>query len=68
MVLLSACGNTKQDRVASGAMIGAGAGAVSGAFVGAPLVGALVGTGVGMSVGAVTTSNQLNWGDPVWND
>lgn len=64
--LLAACGETKQDRVTSGALIGAGVGAGTGALFGAPFVGAVVGTGVGMSVGAATTSEQLDWGDPVW--
>lgn len=67
-VLLSACGETKHDRVSSGALIGAGAGAVTGAAFGAPFLGAVVGTGVGMSVGAATSSEQLNWGQPVWNN
>lgn len=63
---LTACGETKQDRVASGAMIGAGSGLVVGAMVGAPAIGTVVGTGVGMAVGAATDQSTLNMGDPVW--
>ena len=66
LVLLSACGETKRDRLYSGALIGAGTGAVTGAVVGAPFIGAIVGTGVGLSVAAATTSSQLDWGEPVW--
>lgn len=48
---LSACGNTVEQRAASGALIGAGAGAVVSGDVG----GAVVGGVAGAAVGAATT-------------
>lgn len=66
MVLLGACGDTKRDRLYSGALIGAGSGAAVGALAGAPMIGAVVGTGVGLAVGASTTNEQLDMGTPVW--
>lgn len=65
-LLLSACGDTKRERLTSGALIGAGTGAVVGAFAGAPVIGAVVGTGVGLAVGGVTNRSQLDWGEPLW--
>jgi branched-subunit amino acid ABC-type transport system permease component len=61
-VLLSACGTQMGDRMASGAAIGAGTGAVFGG------VGAVPGAIVGAGVGAVTDPDQVNLGEPVWND
>ena len=66
ILALSACGNTKEDRAASGGLVGAGAGAVIGATVGAPVTGALIGTGVGATAGALTTPGDVNLGKPVW--
>lgn len=61
-LLLSACGTQMGDRMASGAAIGAGTGAVFGG------VGAVPGAIVGAGVGAFTDPDQVNLGDPVWND
>lgn len=66
LLLLTACGQTQDDRVATGALIGAGTGALVAAPFGAPFVGAIVGTGVGIGVAAATGPEQLNWGDPIW--
>lgn len=63
---LTACGTTKQDRAASGALIGAGTGAVVGSVVGAPGYGALIGGGVGAATGAMTDPSQINLGKPIW--
>ena len=60
-VALSACGTTTEDRSLSGAGIGAGVG-----LLGGP-VGAVVGGAVGAGVGAATTRDEVNLGEPVWN-
>lgn len=66
LLSLTACGQTKEDRVASGAMIGAGTGALVGWAVGAPVIGAVVGTSVGMATGAAVGPETLNMGEPIW--
>jgi len=70
-LLLSACGETKNDRALSGAAIGAGTGAVAGALVagnpaGGAAVGAVVGGATGAAVGALTSPNDVNLGRPAW--
>lgn len=65
-VSLAACGNTTGDRALSGAGIGAGAGLLGGALVGAPVEGALIGGAVGAGAGALTDSDQIDLGKPVW--
>ena len=65
-VSLAACGNTSGDRALSGAGIGAGVGLVGGALLGSPGTGALIGGAVGAGAGALTDSNQIDLGDPVW--
>ena len=59
---LAACGTQTGDRIASGAAIGAGTGAVVGP------VGAGAGAIVGGVAGAVTPSENVNLGKPVWNE
>ena len=65
---LAGCGSSVGDRALTGAGIGAG----SGAFLGwvlpgiGPAVGALIGAGVGGATGALTTKDQLDIGDPVY--
>lgn len=66
LLALSACGHSKQDRAASGALIGAGAGAVIGSTVGAPGHGALIGGAVGAATGAMTDTDTINLGKPWW--
>lgn len=63
---LSACGHSTGDRALSGGGIGAGVGLVGGALVGAPLEGALIGGAVGAGTGALTSSNQIDLGKPIW--
>lgn len=63
---LSACGTTKSDRAASGALIGAGAGALVGATVSAPVEGAAIGAAVGAATGAMTDPDAINIGKPWW--
>lgn len=60
--LLAACGTNEEDRAISGAGIGAAGGALLGP------VGLLAGAGVGAATGAVTESDDINLGEPVWND
>lgn len=71
ILTLTACGETNNDRAASGALIGAGTGAVLGAAVaGDPWAGAAVGGvlggAAGAAVGASTTPDDVNLGRPVW--
>jgi peptidoglycan hydrolase-like protein with peptidoglycan-binding domain len=66
-LVLSACGNTTEDRALSGAGIGAAGGAIIGAVTPlGPVGGALIGGAVGATAGAVTDSSQVNLGKPVW--
>jgi branched-subunit amino acid ABC-type transport system permease component len=60
-VALAGCGTQMGDRMATGAAIGAGTGAVFGG------VGAIPGAVVGAAVGGLTSPDQVNLGDPVWN-
>ncbi len=64
--LLAACGNTKEDRAASGGLIGAGAGAVIGSTMGAPTTGAAIGAGIGATTGALTDKADIDLGKPIW--
>jgi len=61
-LMLSACGTQLGDRAASGAAIGAGTGAVFGG------VGAIPGAIIGAGVGALTPPENVNLGEPVWDD
>jgi hypothetical protein len=54
MLALAACGDTMEQRAASGALIGAGAGAVASGEVS----GAVVGGVAGAAVGAATTDRR----------
>lgn len=60
---LAACGVNEEDR----ALTGAGIGAVGGALVGGP-IGALAGAGVGAATGTVTETEDVNLGEPIWDD
>ncbi len=67
IALLSACGNTTEDRALSGAGIGAGVGALgSGIAGGNPVTGAVVGGAVGAAAGGFTKEKDVNLGTPVW--
>jgi len=66
LLALAACGNTQGDRALSGAGIGAGAGALGGLLVGSPLTGALIGGAVGAGAGALTKSDDIDLGKPLW--
>jgi uncharacterized membrane protein len=63
---VAACGQSKEDRAASGGLIGAGAGAVIGSTMGLPVTGAAVGAGVGAATGALADPSNLNLGKPIW--
>ena len=67
MIPLTACGANKNDRLAGGALIGAGAGAVVGSVFAAPVYGAMIGAGLGGATGATTTQKQIDLGKPWWN-
>jgi len=62
VLLASACGTQLGDRMASGAAIGGSAGLVAGG------VGAIPGAVIGAGVGALTSPEQVNLGEPVWDD
>ena len=61
-VMLSACGTQLGDRMATGAAIGGGVGLAAGG------VGAIPGAIVGAGVGAFTPPENVNLGEPVWDD
>ena len=66
-LVLGACGETRMDRGLSGAGIGAGAGALGSAVTGGnPATGALLGGAVGGAAGALTDSDDINLGTPIW--
>ena len=67
--LLSACGETKQDRMLSGAGIGATAGTAGTVLTGGnPWTGALIGGVVGTVAGGLTDPKDFNLGAPFWRD
>jgi branched-subunit amino acid ABC-type transport system permease component len=59
---VSACGTQMGDRMASGAAIGGGAGLLVGG------IGAIPGALVGAGMGAFTDPDEVNLGEPVWDD
>jgi hypothetical protein len=59
---LAGCGTQMGDRLASGAAIGGTAGIVAGP------VGVAGGAVIGAAVGGLTSPEQVNLGEPVWND
>lgn len=60
---LSACGETRACRAATGAAIGAAGGAIIGAVVaGSPGAGAVVGGVAGAAVGGLTSPHQVSAG------
>ncbi|HEV7370776.1 hypothetical protein [Arenibaculum sp.] len=64
--LVSACGNTTEDRALSGAGIGAAAGGVGGALTGNTLGGAVLGGAAGAAAGALTDEEDVDLGEPIW--
>ena len=65
LLALAACGTTTQDRALSGGALGAGAGALTG---GSLLTGALLGGLLGGAGGALTSSNTVDLGRPIWGN
>jgi uncharacterized protein YcfJ len=65
-LLVSACGQTKEDRIASGAAIGAVAGGVVGYAAGSTGTGMLVGGAMGAAAGGLTDEADINLGKPIW--
>jgi uncharacterized membrane protein len=63
---LAACGSSTTDRALSGGAIGAGGGAAAGLLFGSPVTGALIGGALGAGTGALTDSDQIDLGKPVW--
>jgi hypothetical protein len=61
-LLVCACGTQMGDRMASGAAIGGGAGLLAGG------VGAIPGALIGAGVGAFTDPEEVNLGEPVWDE
>jgi len=69
VAFLGACGSSTGDRALSGAGIGAGTGAAVGAVTGMSVgTGALIGAGLGAGAGALTDRDQIDLGDPWWDD
>jgi hypothetical protein len=67
-LLLGACGAAQPDRTVSGTGVGAASGAAIGAVFGGigAIPGAVIGGAIGGGTGAVTRSDQVDLGDPVW--
>lgn len=65
-LLVSACGTTSSDRALSGGLLGAGTGAIIGSVTGSAGNGALIGGLGGAAIGALTSSRDINLGEPVW--
>lgn len=66
-LMLSACGETRQDRALSGAGLGAAGGAVAGALTGgSATTGALLGGAAGAAAGGFTDKDDINFGKPAW--
>lgn len=63
---LTACGSSTTDRALSGGAIGAGGGAAAGLLFGSPGTGALIGGAIGAGTGALTDSDQIDLGKPIW--
>lgn len=59
---LVGCGTQMGDRMASGAAIGGGVGLAAGG------AGVLPGAIIGAAVGGLTPPEDVNFGEPVWND
>jgi osmotically inducible lipoprotein OsmB len=68
--VLAACGETTGDRAGGGAAVGAGTGAAIGALAGGvgAIPGAVIGAAAGAGTGAATKPEQVNLGEPVWED
>lgn len=65
---LAACGETRVERGASGAGIGAAAGAAASGVTGGNILGgALLGGAAGGAAGALTDEDDINLGDPIWD-
>lgn len=65
-LMLSACGTTTSDRAVSGGLLGAGTGAIIGSVTGSAGKGALIGGLGGAAIGALTSSKDINFGEPIW--
>lgn len=69
LLALAACGESRFERGATGAGLGAAGGAVGGALLGGdPATGALLGGAVGGATGAFTDKDDIDLGDPIWED
>ncbi|GIK96883.1 MAG: hypothetical protein BroJett029_10920 [Alphaproteobacteria bacterium] len=66
---LAACGSSTSDRALSGAGIGAGIGAAGSAVTGGSILGgAALGGAAGAATGALTDEDDVDLGDPWWDD
>ena len=65
---LAACGETRLERGASGAGIGAAAGAAASGVTGGNIMGgALLGGAAGGAAGALTDEDDIDLGEPIWD-
>ena len=65
---LAACGDTRLERGATGAGIGAAAGAAASGVTGGNLLGgALLGGAAGGAAGALTDEDDIDLGEPIWD-
>lgn len=66
---LAACGETATERGLTGAGIGAAGGAATGAATGGdPGTGAILGGLAGGAAGALTEEEDIDLGEPLWED
>lgn len=69
LLALAGCGSDPGERALSGGAIGAGAGAAGSAITGGnPLTGGLIGGAAGAALGGLTDKDDINLGDPVWDN
>ena len=65
---LAACGETRLERGATGAGLGAAAGAAASGVTGGNIMGgALLGGAAGGAAGALTDEEDIDLGEPIWD-
>ena len=66
---VAGCGSSTTDRAISGGALGAGAGAAAGAIAGGGAAeGAVIGGALGAGTGALTDEDDVDLGEPVWEE
>ena len=69
LAAVAACGEEPVDRALTGGAIGAGAGAATGELIAdQPVTGALGGAAIGAAAGALTDEDDIDFGEPIWDN